>query len=280
VPVPLVVTGSQSYGAASPTLAASSTLPSGVGLSGTVSCAKVADTLRTGALDATTPAGRWLVHGPSCSGLTLTGPTASNYQISYYSGRFAVDKVPLTVTAADVIRPYGLANPPLTYTLAGFVNHEDASVITGQPVLSTTVTSTTAPGVYPITVNTSAMQAANYSISSVPASFTVVRAIPVISAPTMRVRTAMSAHRVQYTATLHNTALTGPPIAGVPVTFAVRAGLARVTCNAVTNELGVASCTSSNVAALMFATPRSYTVTVPPNLQNFTGATASRPIVY
>jgi hypothetical protein len=56
----------------------------------------------------------------------------------------------------------GSAVPPLTYTLAGFVNGDTASVVTGAPLLTTTATSSSPPGTYPITVWKETLSAENY----------------------------------------------------------------------------------------------------------------------
>ncbi|MBI3882634.1 MAG: tandem-95 repeat protein, partial [Verrucomicrobia bacterium] len=51
-----------------------------------------------------------------------------------------VSKVPLTVTAEDKVRGYNQANPPLTFAITGFVLSDDASVVSGAPVLSSAAT--------------------------------------------------------------------------------------------------------------------------------------------
>lgn len=77
-------------------------------------------------------------------------------------GSVRVYKAPLTVTANSVTVPEGGTVPPLTYTITGFVNGEDASVVSGTAALSSTVTSSTRTGEYPITVNVSGLSAENY----------------------------------------------------------------------------------------------------------------------
>jgi len=52
--------------------------------------------------------------------------------------------------------------PALTYTITGFVNGEDASVVSGSAALATGVTSSTKAGEYPISVNISGLSAENY----------------------------------------------------------------------------------------------------------------------
>jgi gliding motility-associated-like protein len=75
----------------------------------------------------------------------------------------AVGKVPLIITADNKTKITGTANPALTASYLGFVNSENSSVLTTQPLLSTTATADSPPGVYPITASGAA--AANYVIT-------------------------------------------------------------------------------------------------------------------
>jgi hypothetical protein len=67
----------------------------------------------------------------------------------------------LKVVPSDAFMNYGASVPELTYTLQGFVNDENASVLQQQPSIETNATSASPLGVYPITV--SGGSAANYS---------------------------------------------------------------------------------------------------------------------
>jgi hypothetical protein len=82
----------------------------------------------------------------------------------------------LTVTANNQSRAYGAANPSLTCTLAGFVNGDTSASLTTLPLVSTTATTASYVGSYPI-------QAAgavdpNYTISYVSGALTVT-SVPV-----------------------------------------------------------------------------------------------------
>jgi len=57
----------------------------------------------------------------------------------------------LTVTATDQSRLFGQANPPLTYTIAGFVDGDSPAVVTGAAACTTTATPSSPAGRYPIT---------------------------------------------------------------------------------------------------------------------------------
>jgi hypothetical protein len=57
---------------------------------------------------------------------------------------------------------------PLTYAMTGFVNGDTkAKATAGQPALSTTATSKSAAGSYPITVKIGSLAAANYTFTLV-----------------------------------------------------------------------------------------------------------------
>jgi len=120
----------------------------------------------------------------SGSTLTITGAglvivTASQTGNTHYAAAMPVSqsltvaKAVLTATAASVSRPYGAANPALTYSVAGFVKGDKTSVVSGSATLTTTATTTSAPGTYPITFATEGLVAANYSFTYVAGTLTV-----------------------------------------------------------------------------------------------------------
>jgi|GEM_PF-1210982 len=97
--------------------------------------------------------------------------TAGNYTITYAKGSITVNKAALTITANNQTKTQGAANPTLTVSYSGFVNSETNSVLTTQPTVTTTATTTSAVGTYPITA--SGAVAANYTISYVAGALTV-----------------------------------------------------------------------------------------------------------
>jgi len=87
---------------------------------------------------------------------------AANYSFLPKPAPFWVYKARVTVTANNLTMTQGSAVPTLTYTLKGFVNGDTASVVSGAPVLTTTATSSSPPGTYPIYVHRGSLTAANY----------------------------------------------------------------------------------------------------------------------
>ncbi len=106
--------------------------------------------------------------------VTATQPGNASYLAAPLVARsFAVAKAPLTVTANNVTRAYGAANPALTYKLSGFVDGDSAAVVSGTAVLATTAGPASSAGSYPITFATEGLTAANYSFAYVAGTLTV-----------------------------------------------------------------------------------------------------------
>jgi hypothetical protein len=118
----------------------------------------------SGAPTLTTTATSTSPHGSYPITLGVGSLTAYNYTFKPSSHAAAVEvlKAPLTVTANTVTMTEGGTVPALTYTISGFVNGEDASVVSGTATLTTTATSSSTIGEYPITVNVSGLSAENY----------------------------------------------------------------------------------------------------------------------
>jgi len=84
-----------------------------------------------------------------------------------------VAKASLTFMADKLDMGHGDAIPGLTYTIQGFVNGETMSVVQGVPDLSTTASSASAAGRYPITVAAGTLAADNYDFNLVNGQLTV-----------------------------------------------------------------------------------------------------------
>ena len=82
-----------------------------------------------------------------------------------------VAQAPLLIVADNKTKYSGQPNPPLTFTATGFVYNENPSVLTTQPLLSTSVATNSLPGTYPIEI--AGATAANYWITMLPGTFTV-----------------------------------------------------------------------------------------------------------
>jgi hypothetical protein len=95
---------------------------------------------------------------------SVSGADAADYSITVQDATLTIVKAQLYISARNVGITYGQTPPPPTaYTITGFVNGDtQSSATTGAPILSTTVTSTSPVGFYPIKVQVGTLTAANY----------------------------------------------------------------------------------------------------------------------
>ena len=98
-----------------------------------------------------------------------TGANLGNYSVIYVNGNLTVNKATLTVTPNNQSILSGSVLPSFTATITGFVNGDTQTVVTGLPALTTTATSASPAGSYPITAALGTLAAANYSFTFGPA---------------------------------------------------------------------------------------------------------------
>jgi hypothetical protein len=114
--------------------------------------------------------------------ITQGSLSAANYTFAFVNGTLTVNPVTLTITASNASRAYGSANPTFTYTPTGFVNGENASVLSGSPSISSTATPASPIGNYPITITQGSLSATNYTFTFVNGTLTVQRAALTVTA--------------------------------------------------------------------------------------------------
>ncbi len=133
----------------------------------------LAATASSGLMVSYTTTGPCTVSG---GGLTITGVGTCTVDASQFgnaswaaatpvSQPFRIAPAALTITAPSVSRSYGAANPAFTPTYSGLVDGDTASSLTTAPACTTTATSTSSVGTYPI--NCSGAVDPNYSFSYV-----------------------------------------------------------------------------------------------------------------
>ncbi|MDR3737298.1 MAG: pectinesterase family protein, partial [Acidobacteriaceae bacterium] len=127
--------------------------------------------------------------------LTIPGTTAvgSHVLIAAYGGdasysgstatamNFTVAKAVLTVTGNSPTMVYGGSVPALSAAITGFVNSETSSVVSGSATVTTTATSASAVGSYPVTPAIGTLSATNYSFTFVNGSITVTKAAATVT---------------------------------------------------------------------------------------------------
>ena len=90
--------------------------------------------------------------------------TVTNEQVTYVNGTLTITKAPLTVGVQEVTITEGDAIPSFTLTYSGWRNSDkESNAFTTKPKATTTATSTSKPGTYPITV--SGGNAQNYALT-------------------------------------------------------------------------------------------------------------------
>ncbi|HEV3339551.1 MAG TPA: MBG domain-containing protein, partial [Pirellulales bacterium] len=101
--------------------------------------------------------------------------SAANYTFSFVNGTLAIvpAKLTLTVAAANQTMVYGATVPALTDTITGFVDGDSATVVSGTPSITTTATSASGVGSYPIDVSAGTLSASNYTFAFVAGTLTV-----------------------------------------------------------------------------------------------------------
>jgi hypothetical protein len=100
---------------------------------------------------------------PVTASYSVAGPDSGNYTFAQPTGLTAnVIPATLSVSADDKSRAYGGANPPFTASYAGFVNGEDASVLSGVADLSAIADTNSPVGAYPIQIAIGSLTSLNY----------------------------------------------------------------------------------------------------------------------
>jgi len=112
--------------------------------------------------------------------LTAAGAADPNYAILYVNGIYTISPAPLSITAINQTMTYGSPVPPLTATYSGFVNGDGVSSLTTPPSITTTATSASSTGVYPIVA--SGAVDPNYTFTYTPATLTINRASLLVTA--------------------------------------------------------------------------------------------------
>jgi hypothetical protein len=137
--------------------------------------------------------------------------SALGYSFNFVNGTLNVTPAPLTVTADNATREYGLANPAFTGTITGLRNGDAASVVTGLTYGSVGVGADV--GTYAIT--SSGGTATNYSIATRVDGQLSVTPAPLIVTADDKSRAAGDANPL-LTATLAGLVLSTPATAGSP----------------------------------------------------------------
>jgi hypothetical protein len=120
--------------------------------------------------------GRSGTNAGSYTSTASVGSYVGNYNLSFINGTLTISKALLTVTADNKSRLYGEPNPPLTTTVSGFVNSEDASTaldFSGEGSATTIALTSTGVGRATIAASVGTLTAANYDFVPVDGILTI-----------------------------------------------------------------------------------------------------------
>jgi len=107
--------------------------------------------------------------------LSISFPSQGNFNASSASGSIYVAPASLTITANNATKLLNALNPsPFSATYSGFVSAEGPSVLSGTLSCTTTATTSSSVGSYPITC--SGQSSTNYSINYVPGALKILYA--------------------------------------------------------------------------------------------------------
>lgn len=204
--------------------------------------------------------------------VAVTAVQAGNAQYSSatpVTQAFSVNKAVLSVTATSVSVAQGSPIPTFAYMLSGFVNGDNQSVVTGTPMATTTATSGSPVGMYPITVAPGTLTAANYTFNLVGGTLTIVTS----TAQTITFATASSTNYGALPVTLNAVSSSG-----LGVSYSV-AGPAVLSGNLLTfTGAGTVTVTASQAGNDIYgpASPVTQSITVAPAVLTVTANNATR----
>ncbi len=89
-----------------------------------------------------------------------------------------VNPAQLTVTVTSASRSYAEPNPTFAYTITGFVGSDTQAVVSGTPQITTTATTPSTVGSYPVTASLGTLAAGNYTFVFAPGTLMVTKATP------------------------------------------------------------------------------------------------------
>jgi hypothetical protein len=199
------------------TWAAPANIVYGTALSGTQLNATATDpttnNMVPGTFTYTPPAGTVLAVGTVNLQVLFTPADPTTYSTQTATVTLTVTPAPLTVTANNLSLTAGSTIPTLTATITGFVNGDTSAVVSGAASCTTTATSASPAGTYPITCTVGTLAAANYTFTFVSGTLTLN------SKTTPTVTTLPTASAITYGQTLASSTLSGG-VASVGGSFA------------------------------------------------------------
>ncbi len=191
----------------------------------------------------------------------------------------AVAKAPLTVTAVNASKVYGLANPAFTAGYSGFVNGEGPGALGGSLTFSTSATAASHVSSYPVTP--AGLTSTNYAITFVAGTLTVTPAALTVTADdkTKLYGQANPALTASYSGFVNGdtpASLTTPPTLSTTATAASHVGTYPVTASGAAGS----DYTIGYVAGGLTVTPAALTVTADDKAKAYGAALPAFTVTY
>lgn len=180
------------------------------------------------------PVGSWNIEA------YFTPAQPQNYNVLRPSIELTVTPATVQVIADNASMNQGGPVPAFTYHLQGLLNGESPLLIHGTPVLTTTATSASAGGAYPIQVNVAGMSAADYVMVGVPGVLTVLG-----SGPQPQTITFAPLPDLTWNGTPQTVALSAVSNSGLPVSYAVTGPATLAGSNLTVTGVGIVQVTAS-----------------------------------
>lgn len=140
--------------------------------------------------------------------IVVSKGTVENSIVTFVKGTLTIEKAPLTISGGTYTMKQGDALPTLKAEYSGFKNGETEAVLTKKPTLTTTATSSSAPGEYEVKV--SGAEAKNYEITYKAGKITVIQAdAVVVTANSYTIEYGEALPKFEYSS--EGAALTGTP---------------------------------------------------------------------
>lgn len=223
-----------------------------------------------GSYQYTPMAGTVLGAGTHVLSVKFTPTDTAHYPTATATVQITVNRAVLTVTAGNATRLVNSPNPAFTATITGFVNGDTRTAVSGTASLSTTATTSSPAGSYPIVAAIGTLAAANYVFSFVPGTLTISQpgttltvspatlsftAISGGASPISQSLSVSSTPNAAYTAKVSGAAwLSVLPVAGTtPATLAVSASVTGLAAGTFTGNITVTGNGKTSVVPVAFA---------------------------
>ena len=179
------------------------------------------------AASSTTPVGTSYTVTPSLPVTGSGGFLSGNYNITFVAYTGTVTGAILTITGNSVSQVYGAVDPTVitssSYTITGYINGDNSSSLYLLPTASTSVTTSSNAGIYPVTVS-GCSAPSYYTINYVSGNFTITGAPLTITAtgPSETAGVAPTSgvysNNFTYSGTVNNETITGVTLTFNPTT--------------------------------------------------------------